>query len=55
MELKTHELERVLEALSPTLAAELDRIVTETRQALEQDFQKRLQAAVREAESFGRG
>jgi len=51
MELKTHELERVLEALSPTLAAELDRIVTETRQALEQDFQKRLQAAVREAEA----
>jgi hypothetical protein len=50
MELKTHGLERVLEALSPALAGELDRIVSETRQTLEQDFQKRLQSAVREVE-----
>jgi hypothetical protein len=51
MELKTQALDRVLEALSPALAAELDRVVNETREALEQEFQKRLQAAVREAET----
>jgi len=50
MELKTQALDRVLEALSPALAAELDRVVAETRQTLELEFQKRLQAAVREAE-----
>jgi hypothetical protein len=50
MELKTQGLDRVLEALSPALAAELDRVVEETRQALEQEFQKRLQTAVRETE-----
>ena len=51
MELKTHVLDRVLEALSPALAAELDRVVKETREALEQDFQKHLHGAVREAEA----
>src|SRR2546421_3263508 len=51
MELKTQALDRVLEALSPALAAELDRVVQETRETLEQEFQKRLQAAVREAET----
>jgi hypothetical protein len=51
MELKTQALDRVLEALSPALAAELDRVVNETREALEEEFQKRLQAAVREAEN----
>jgi hypothetical protein len=40
--------------LSPALAAELDRVVSETREALEQEFQKRLQSAVREAESASR-
>jgi hypothetical protein len=50
MELKTQALDRVLEALSPALAAELDRLADETRQGLEQEFQKRLQTAVREAE-----
>src|SRR6267142_2996792 len=54
MELKTQALDRVLEALSPALAAELDRVVGETREALEQEFQKRLQSAVREAESASR-
>jgi hypothetical protein len=54
MELKTQALDRVLEALSPALAAELDRVVAETQQALEQEFQKRLQAAVREAENATR-
>ena len=51
MELKTQALDRVLEALSPALAAELDRVVRETREALEQEFQKRLQSAVRDAET----
>ena len=51
MELKTQALDRVLEALSPALAAELDRVVNETRQSLEQEFQKRLQTAVRDAEN----
>jgi hypothetical protein len=54
MELKTQALDRVLEALSPALAAELDRIVDETRQALEEEFQKRLQSAVRDAEAATR-
>ena len=42
------------DVLSPALAAELDRVVSETREALEQEFQKRLQSAVREAESASR-
>jgi hypothetical protein len=54
MELKTQALDRVLEALSPALAAEFDRVVAETRQALEQEFQKRLQSAVRDAEAATR-
>jgi hypothetical protein len=51
MELPTQALDRVLQALSPALAAELDRLVNETRKALEADFQNRLQAAVRDAET----
>jgi hypothetical protein len=59
MELKTQVLDRVLEALSPALAAELDRLVQETRdltrdetqKALEQELQFRLQTAVRETET----
>jgi hypothetical protein len=51
MELKTQALDRVLEALSPALATELDRVVNETRETLEQEFQKRVQGAVREAEN----
>jgi hypothetical protein len=55
MEVKTQDLERVLEALSPTLAAELNRVARETRESLEREFQISLQtaiqAAVRDAES----
>ena len=54
MELKTQALDRLLEALSPALTAELDRVVGETRQALEQEFQKRLQTSVRDAETATR-
>jgi len=54
MELKTQAMDRVLEVLSPALAAELDRVVSETRQALEQEFEKRLQSAARDAEAAAR-
>jgi hypothetical protein len=50
MELRTSVVDRILEALAPSLAAEIERIVAETRQNLEADFQKRLQDAIREAE-----
>jgi len=43
-------VDRVLEAVSPSLAAELDRIVQEIREAMEREFQTRLSAAVKEAE-----
>jgi hypothetical protein len=55
MEVKTQDLERVLEALSPTLAAEMNRVAEQTREALEREFQISLktaiQAAVHDAES----
>jgi hypothetical protein len=51
MELKTQVLDRLFEALSPALAAEFERVVQETRESLEQEFEKRLQAAVHDAES----
>jgi hypothetical protein len=51
MELKTQTLDRVLEALAPTLATEIDRVVRETRDALELEFQGRLESALRNAES----
>ncbi len=54
MELKTQAVDRLLDALSPALAAELDHILNEARQALETDFQARLQSAVREAEASTR-
>ena len=50
MDVKAQELDRVMEALSPVLAKELERVIQETREALEMDFQVRLQGAVREAE-----
>src|SRR6185369_9161072 len=49
MEVKTQDLERVLEALSPTLAAELNRVVVETRETLEREFQISLQTAIQAA------
>jgi hypothetical protein len=51
MELKTQALDRLLEALSPALSAELERVALETRESLEQEFNQRLQSAVREAEA----
>jgi len=50
MELKTHALDRVLEAISPTLAKELERLVQEAREEIEREFQQRLQAVARDAQ-----
>src|SRR6185295_8733585 len=55
MKLKTQALDRLFEALSPALAAELDRVVQETREGLEEEFGKRLRAAVGDAESVVKG
>jgi hypothetical protein len=51
MSVKMQGLDRILEAISPALAAELDRVVQETREALQQEFHTRLQAGIREAEA----
>jgi len=48
---KNPALDRVLEALSPSISAELNRVVQETRDALEKEFQSRLQTAVKDAET----
>ena len=45
------KLDRVLEALAPALTAELDHVVQETREALEKEFEGRLQNATKEAEA----
>jgi hypothetical protein len=51
MELKTQALDRLLEALSPAISSEIDRITQETRETLEQEFKHRMQAAVQEAQA----
>ena len=51
MELQARAVDRLLDALSPALSAELDRILAETRQSLETEFEARLQSAVRDAEA----
>ena len=51
MSAKTPALDRLMETIAPALAAELDRIVQETKDAQEQEFQARLQSAVRETEA----
>ena len=53
MELRTPEIDRVLDALSPALAAELERVKAEIRDMLEADFKRRLEHAVGEAELAG--
>src|SRR6185295_15616970 len=50
MELRVQSVDRLLEALAPSLAAELERILQEVRQKLEEEFQARLQTALRDAE-----
>jgi len=50
MELRARAVDRLMEALSPSVAAEMDRIIAEVRQELEDEFQKQLQTALRDAE-----
>ena len=49
MELRT-QADRLLETLAPLLTAELERVLEESRQQMESDFQVRLQTALRDAE-----
>ena len=51
MDVKTHALDRVLEALAPSIASEIDRVIQETRETIEKEFRDRVESAVREAES----
>lgn len=52
MDPKTQALDRLLQVLSPALAAELDRVVVEASESLEEDFKNRLQTALQEREAF---
>jgi len=54
MDPKTPAVERLIDALSPTIAAELERVVSETRKTLENDFEQRLKDAIQNAESSTR-
>src|SRR5688572_5678624 len=51
MEPKTQAVERLIDALSPTIAAELERVVMETRRAVEVELEQRFNAAVQQAET----
>ena len=51
MDVKTHALDRVFEALAPALGAELDRVAQEARDSVTQECDSRIQSAVREAEA----
>jgi hypothetical protein len=53
MDVKTQAVDRMLEAISPALTSELDRLIQENRDSLEQEFQFRLEAAIRDAETMG--
>ena len=50
MELRTQAVDRMLEAVAPAFAAELDRVLQESRQQMEAEFQTRLQSALRDHE-----
>jgi hypothetical protein len=49
MDVKTQALDRVVEAISPVLASELDRVVQETREMLEREFRARLETELEQA------
>jgi len=51
MELKTQTLERLLEAISPVLGAEIDHVIEDLHRKLELESQERIKAALREAET----
>jgi hypothetical protein len=50
-ELKTLALDRLLEAITPSLGAELDSIIADVHRKLEIESQERLEAGIREAEA----
>jgi len=50
MELRVLAVDRLLGAISPALAEELDRILEEFREKLEEEFQEKLQTALRDGE-----
>ncbi len=51
MELQPEAVQRLLDALSPALNAELDRVVKQTHEILEAEFRKRLEAALQDAQA----
>jgi hypothetical protein len=51
MKLSTQAVDKILEALAPTLSAELERVLQEARQQQEEEFLKRLETATHEAEN----
>jgi len=50
MELRTPAVDRLLEILAPVVAAEVDRVLQESRQQMEAEFQTKLQSALRDHE-----
>jgi hypothetical protein len=50
MELRMQAVDQLLEAMAPSLSAELDRVLQQVRQQLENEFQARLQSALGAAE-----
>jgi len=50
MELRAQDVDRLMEALAPSLAAELEKILAESRQRFEDEFEARMQTALRDAE-----
>ena len=51
MELSTQTVEKIIEALTPTLSAEIERTLQEARRQHEEEFLKRLEVATHEAEN----
>jgi len=51
MELSTQTVDKILEAMAPALSAELERVLQEARQQQEEEFLRRLESAVHEAEN----
>jgi hypothetical protein len=50
MELRTRAVDRLIESIAPSLAAELERVAEEVRQQLEAEFHEKIQSALRDAE-----
>ena len=50
-ELRTPAADKILEALAPALSAELEKVLQEARQQQEEEFRKRLETAIGDAEN----